>query len=270
MAGGCKVCSQTRRRSVHSNNSLCSWGEAINLTSINFNGDLFFCVELNPVPDSLQYTIVCNKGYSFQTTRTRSFIENKNRCFFPIKELAIRDKYVNVENIRTPPIWKAISISISNPVNQLHEIHMPERMAYTWKWIQSLFCALLHWIRSVPGRCDDVVVVVRFGTYKVGFQVKDRASPELCGRNTSVMVFISFLLWKVTVSSFLVLRETLAGILPLYWNVCTAVGFSISVFLGCYGSVFAVNVHFPLPSCGCYDWRWRWVCVVKRWVELSF
>ena len=46
----------------------------------------------------------------------------------------------------------------------------------------------------MPGRCDDVVVVVRFGTYKVGFQVKDRASPELCGRNTSVMVFISYTL----------------------------------------------------------------------------
>ena len=30
---------------------------------------------------------------------------------------------------------------------------------------------------SVPGRCDDLVVVVRFGTYKVGFQVKDRAAP---------------------------------------------------------------------------------------------
>ena len=81
--------------------------------------------------------------------------------------------------------------SISNPVNQLHEIHMPERMAYTWKWIQSLFCALLHWIRSVPGRCDDVVVVVRFGTYKVGFQVKERASPVVfVGRNTSVVFII--------------------------------------------------------------------------------
>ena len=84
------------------------------------------------------------------------------------------------------------SISISNPVNQLHEIHMPERMAYTWKWIQSLFCTLLHWIRSVPGRCDDVVVVVRFGTYKVGFQVKERASPVVfVGRNTSVVFIIS-------------------------------------------------------------------------------
>ena len=77
-------------------------------------------------------------------------------------------------------------------MNQLHEIHMPERMAYTWKWIQSLFCAMLHWIRSVPGRCDDVVVVVRFGTYKAGFQVKDGAAPVVCvGRNTSVVFIIS-------------------------------------------------------------------------------
>ena len=162
-----------------------------------------------------------------------------------------------------------ISISISNPVNQLHEIHMPERMAYTWKWIQSLFCTLLHWIRSVPGRCDDVVVVVRFGTYKVGFQVKDRASPELCGRNTSVMVFISYTLEGYCLIFSRVERDSCRN-LALYWNVCTAVGFSISVFLGCYGSVFAASVHFPLPSCGCYEWRWRWVCVVKRWVELIF
>ena len=44
----------------------------------------------------------------------------------------------------------------------------------------------------MPGRCDDVVVVVRFGTYKAGFQVKDRAAPVVCvGRNTSVVFIIS-------------------------------------------------------------------------------
>ena len=44
----------------------------------------------------------------------------------------------------------------------------------------------------MPGRCDDVVVVVRFGTYKVGFQVKERASPVVfVGRNTSVVFIIS-------------------------------------------------------------------------------
>ena len=83
-------------------------------------------------------------------------------------------------------------ILYSYPVNQLHDIHMLEGIAYTWKWIQSLFCTLLHWIRSVPGRCDDVVVVVRFGTYKAGFKVKDRAAPVVCvGRNTSVVFIIS-------------------------------------------------------------------------------
>ena len=36
------------------------------------------------------------------------------------------------------------------------------------------------------------MVVVRFGTYKVGFQVKDRAAPVVfVGRNTSVMFMIS-------------------------------------------------------------------------------
>ena len=41
-------------------------------------------------------------------------------------------------------------------------------------------------------RKKDVMVVVRLGTYKVGFQVKERASPVVfVGRNISVVFIIS-------------------------------------------------------------------------------
>ena len=135
---------------------------------------------------------------------------------------------------------------------------------------------MLHWIRSVPGRCDDVVVVVRFGTYKAGFQVKDRAAPVVCvGRNTSVVFIISLYygrllshhVWLTGIFAFVLKCPHTVVSFPLAFSSVVTVVFlpQLSIFL-CHRVVAMTEDEgeFALwrDELSCFSWtiegRWLW------------